>query len=173
MALIVEDGTGLADADSYISLVDARAWGVKFGYTLPIDDEEANVSLRRGALDVDLFEDSFAGQRLNDTQSLAWVRINAYKCSGYNQIPIDSDVVPNEAKYAQVIYANARFLGITVRANDDGLGVASKEVVGAVKVAYFDNGKTGKSINITEAEDMLSSLLCVGDGGLTIRTVRV
>ena len=172
MALIVEDGSGKSDADSYISLVDARAWALKYGYSLSIDDDEADVQLRKGAVDVDLFEGSFAGERLNDTQSLAWVRKNAYKCSGHNQIPIESDTVPNEAKYAQVIYADAYNKNITVRANDDGLAVNSKEVVGAVKVSYFDNGKTGKSIEITEATDMLSNLLCVGNS-LSMRTVRV
>ena len=172
MALVIEDGTGKTNADSYISLDDARDYASKFGYALPIDDDEADVMLRKGAIYVDLFESSFSGARLNDSQSLAWSRVDAYKCTGQNLIYIDSDVVPNEIKYAQVIAANYYNSGVSVRANDDGLNVASKEVVGAVKVSYFDNSKTGKSIEITEAIDMLSSLLCVGNG-LTLSTLRV
>ena len=173
MALIVENGTGLEDADSYISLVDARAYALKFGYTLPVDDTQAEIFLRKGAIDVDLHESSFAGGRLNDNQGLAWVRVNAYKCSGQNQITIPSDTVPNEAKYAQVIYADAYTKGLTVRANDDGLAVAAKEVTGAVKIAYFDNSKTGGAIEITEATDMLASLMCVNSNPFSIQTIKV
>jgi len=160
MALIVEGGTGLAAADSYISLADARTYAENYGYTLPVDDTEADVALRKGAKYVDLFESSFSGQRLNDTQALAWPRIYAYKCLGNNQIQIPSDSVPVEAKNAQVIAAATYGAGTDVRSNNDGLGIASEEVTGAVKVSYFDNGKTGGSIEITEAIDELSALLC-------------
>ena len=172
MALIVETGTGLDDADSYISLVDARAWAANNGYSLAIDDDDANIQLRKGAIDVDLSEGGFPGSRLNNEQSLAWARINAYSCTGQNQTPIPPNVVPNKIKYAQVIYGDAYQKGITVRANDDGLSVASKKVVGAVEVSYHDNGKTGKSTEITEATDMLSNYMCVGSM-FTLSTVRV
>jgi len=172
MPLIVSDGTGLSNADSYISLDDARTYAENYGYTLPDDNTDAEVSLRKGAVYVDLFESSFNGHRLKDTQSLVWPCVDACKCSGYNQIGIPSDEIPLEVQYAQVIAASHYAAGVAVRANNDGLGVASKEVVGAVKVSYFDNQKTGSSIEITEAIDMLSSLLCVGSS-LSIRTVRV
>lgn len=172
MALIVEDGTGLTDADSYISLVDARAYALKYGYSLSIDDAAADIELRKGALYIGLFESSFSGRRLSDSQSLAWPRVNAYKCAGNDQIDLPSDSAPLEIKCAQVIAANFYATGLDVRANDDGLGVASKEVVGAVKVSYFDNGHTGKSVEITEATDMLSNYMCVGSS-FTLRTVRV
>jgi len=172
MPLIVSDGTGLSNADSYISLDDARTYAENYGYTLPDDDTDAEVSLRKGAVYVDLFESSFSGYRLKGTQSLAWPRVGAYKCSGYNQIDIPSDEIPLEVQYAQVIAASYYAAGVAVRANDDGLGVASKEVVGAVKVSYFDNGKTGTSTEITEATDMLNNLLCVGSS-LSMRTVKV
>lgn len=172
MSLIVEDGTGLINADSYVSLVDARVYALKFGYTLPIDDESANIVLRKGAIYVDLFEGSYSGQRLVDTQALSWVRVNAYKCAGQDQIDLPSDSVPNEIKYAQVIAAHNYNINALIRVNDDGFAVASKEVVGAVKISYFDNDKTGKSIDITEAIDMLSNLMCVGSS-LTMKTLRV
>lgn len=171
MALIVEDGTGLVDADSYISLVDARLYAANYGYTLPDDDTEADVALRKGCVYVNLFEYSFTGERLNDDQSLAWPRVNAYKCVG-DQVYIDSGVVPTEVKQSQVIAASFYAAGIDVRANDDGNSIASEEVSGAVKVSYHDNGKTGGSIEITEAVDKLSPYLC-GGNGLTLRTVRV
>ena len=44
MALVVETGAGLADADSFISLVGARALAEKYGITLPADDTAAEVN---------------------------------------------------------------------------------------------------------------------------------
>ena len=172
MALTIEDGTGLADADSYISLADARTYALNYGYTLPVDDTEAEVALRKGAVYVGLFEGSFSGSRLEDTQSLAFPRKDCYKCIGDNQTDIPSDSIPLEIKYSQVIAANYYGQGLDVRANNDGLAIQSEEVTGAVKVSYFDNGKTGGSTEITEANDMLSSFLCAGGLGLTMRTVR-
>ena len=46
MALVVEDGTGKADADSFISLIGARAFAEKYGITLPTNDTAAEVVLR-------------------------------------------------------------------------------------------------------------------------------
>ena len=173
MALIVSDGTGLVDADSYISLADARAYAVKYGYSLPDDDTQAEIALRKGAVYVGLFEGSFSGSRLEDTQSLSFPRADCYKCISGNQTYITSDSIPLEIQHAQVIAANYYGQGVDVRANNDGLAIQSEEVVGAVKVSYFDNGKTGGSTEITEAEDMLSNFLCAGASGLTLRTKRV
>jgi hypothetical protein len=170
--LIVEDGTGLATADSYISLAEARTYALSYGYTLPVDDTDADVALRKGAVYVGLFESSFSGERLVDTQSLAWPRENAFKCAGQDQIEIPSDSVPIEIQNANVIAAASYGQSINVRPNDDGLAVASKEVTGAVKVSYFDNGKTGKSAQITEAVDALGPLMC-NSSLFSARTVRV
>ena len=35
--LIIEDGTVVADATSFLSLVDARALAVNYGLNLPVD----------------------------------------------------------------------------------------------------------------------------------------
>ena len=153
MALIVEDGTGLVDSDSYISLADARTFAANYGITLPADDTEAEITLRKGTQYVDLQEDCFAGDRLNDTQALAY--------------PRDDDSGMPKALGRATVYAAAEFaLGTDVRATDDGKSIASEEVTGAVAVSYFNNGKTGGTVTITRAMDALKSLLvtCKNNG---------
>lgn len=153
MALIVEDGTGLDDADSYISLADARAFAANYGITLPADDTEAEITLRQGTQYVDLQEDCFVGDRLTDTQSLAY--------------PRDDESGMPKALGRATVYAAAEFaLGTDVRATDDGKSIASEEVTGAVAVSYFNNGKTGGTVTITRAMDALKSLLvdCKNNG---------
>lgn len=146
MALIVEDGTGLADADSYISLTDARTFAANYGIKLPDDDTEAEITLRQGTQYVDLQEDCFAGDRLTDTQALAY--------------PRDDDSGMPKALGRATVYAAAEFaLGTDVRATDDGKSIASEEVTGAVAVSYFNNGKTGATVTITKAIDALKPLM--------------
>jgi len=170
MALIVEDGTGLPDSDSYISLTDARSYAAAYGVTLPTDDTAAEVALRQGAAYVDMQEGCFTGTRLNETQALAWPRYGAVNAYGF---AIPSDSVPAAMKYAQVYAAAEYGAGTDVRATDDGKGIASEEVVGAVKVSYFDNGKTGGSVVITKAMDALKPLLVAcGNNGFSFRVGR-
>lgn len=47
MTLTVEDGTGLAAADSYVTLAAYQAYGAARGWTLGADDAADEVSLRR------------------------------------------------------------------------------------------------------------------------------
>lgn len=153
MALIVEDGTGLVDSDSYISLADARTFAANYGITLPADDTEAEIALRQGTQYVDLQEDCFAGDRLSDTQALAY--------------PRDDEGGMPKALGRATVYAAAEFaLGTDVRATDDGKSIASEEVTGAVAVSYFNNGKTGGTVTITRSMDALKSLLvaCKNNG---------
>lgn len=153
MSLIVESGVGDPLADSYISLADARTFAANYGITLPADDTEAEITLRKGTQYVDLQEDCFAGDRLSDTQALAYPRD-------------DGSGMPKALGRAAV-YAAAEFaLGTDVRATDDGKAIASEEVSGAVAVSYFNNGKTGGTVTITRAMDALKSLLvsCKNNG---------
>jgi len=171
MALTVEDGTGLEAADSYISLVDARALALDFGWVLPTDDTEADIALRNGAQYVDLSESSFAGTRLIDVQGLAWPRLNSFKCYGNNTINIDSDSVPKEMQKAQVAAAVEYGEGKEPRPNNDGQEV-QEQTVGPITKKFFQSGTTGGGFTITTAIDAMKPLLCSGSGLFSMRTVR-
>ena len=156
MALVVESGVGLADADSFISLEGARAFASKYGITLPADDAAAEVALRQGCQYVELQQKCFSGSRLTTTQALSWPRTGATNAYGVEYS--DGDM-PAQLGYAQVYAAAEYAAGTDVRATDDGKSIASEEVSGAVAVSYFDNGKTGGAVVITRAMDALSPLL--------------
>ena len=156
MSLVVESGIGNPLADSFISLVDARAFAAKYGITLPVDDAAAEVALRQGCQYVELQQKCFSGSRLTSTQALSWPRTGA--TNAYGAEYADGDM-PVQLGYAQVYAAAEYAAGKDVRASDDGLSVASKEVTGAVSVSYFNNGKTGKAITITKSLDALAPLM--------------
>ncbi len=50
MALIVEDGTGKPDAESYASAEDLAMYAVKFGVNIPAEVPAQESLLRRAAL---------------------------------------------------------------------------------------------------------------------------
>ena len=172
MPLIVEDGTGLSNSDSYQTLAEARLSAQLLGLALPAQDVEAEQALRNGARYVDGFEGSFSGTRLLDTQALSYPRVDSYRCYGRNTIDVASDTIPLDLIAAQLMAAVEYGKGTEIMPVDNGLSVASNEVVGAVKQSYFDNGKTGAEIEITQAVDALRPLMCLNTG-LTMRTNRV
>ena len=170
MALIVETGTGLPNADSYITLADARVYAANYGLALPADDAEAEIALREGCQYIELQESRYTGYRVSTSQALAWPRTDAVNGFGA-QYP--DNVVPIQLGRAQVAAAAEYGAGTDVRASTDGRAVASEAVSGAVSVSYFNNGQTGSAITITKAMDALKPLFS-GDCGspLTFSVLR-
>lgn len=168
MPLVVEDGTGKSDADSYVSLDAARTLAAKYGMALPTADADAESALRNGAVYIGLFESQMCGRRVSATQALAFPRsgINLY---GF---PVASNTIPAQLVQAQIIAAVEYGKGTAVRGSTDGRAVASERVEGAVAVSYFNNGSTGSAVSITAADDALRSLLCGANNGSSFNVYR-
>lgn len=166
--LIVEDGTIVSGADSYVSLVDARELAAKFGLTLPVDDTEAEAALRNGAVYIGLQEPMMCGSRVSPLQELSFPR-QGVTLYGY---PVASDAIPSQAIRAQVIAAVEYGNGTDVRASTDGRATSMERVEGAVTVQYFNNGATGSTTTITAAIDALRPLLCGLNNGSSFNVYR-
>ena len=154
--LIVEDGTIVSGADSYVNLVDARALAAKYNLALPVDDTEAEAALRNGASYIGLQEPFMCGSRVSPLQELSFPRLGA-TLYGYD---VASNTIPARVIRAQVIAAIEYGKGTDVRASSDGRATSLERVEGAVTVQYFNNGATGANTVITAAIDALRPLLC-------------
>lgn len=168
MPLIVEDGSIVAGADSYVSLSDARALAAKYGWELPADDTEAEQALRNGAGYVGLQEPAMCGSRVSAVQELAYPRKNV-TLYGF---PVAADSVPPQAIRAQVAAAVEYGAGTDVRGTSDGRAVSMERVEGAVTVEYFNNGNNGSTVEITTALDALAPLLCGANNGSSFNVFR-
>lgn len=166
--LIVEDGSVVSNADSYVSLADARALAAKFSLNLPADDTDAEAALRNGAVYVDLQEPMMCGRRVSASQSLAFPR-SGIKLFGFD---VARGVIPSQVIRAQVIAAAEYATGAAVRGSSDGRAVASERVEGAVAVSYFNNGSNGSTVTITAAIDALRPLLCGLNNGSSFNVYR-
>lgn len=166
--LIVEDGSIVAGADSYVSLSDARTLAAKYGWELPADDTEAEQALRNGAGYVGLRESAMCGSRVSPLQELAYPRKNV-TLYGFD---VAQDSIPSQVIRAQVAAAVEYGAGTDVRAASDGRAVSMERVEGAVTVEYFNNGNNGSSVVITSAMDALAPLLCGLNNGSSFNVYR-
>lgn len=101
MSLVVEDGTGLADANTYVTLAEVRAFAVARGKTVPADDTLLTVMVIKACDYIETFADRFRGSRLEATaltQALSWPR-QCVEMFGY---PVANGAIPNQLKAAQM-----------------------------------------------------------------------
>jgi hypothetical protein len=99
LALITEDGTGLANAESYISVADADTRLGNMGMTTwaTLVQAEKEQALRRATAYIEqALRERWTGYRLHKSQALSWPRWYVV-VDGY---PIDPNVVPADVANA-------------------------------------------------------------------------
>jgi hypothetical protein len=136
--LIIEDGTGVANADSYISLADARLLAANYGVALPVDDVEAEVELRKGYLGLNTNEPQLQGYRTHQVQTGIFPRTGVYK----NCVEIPNDSIPQGLLMAQLYQANAYTSGVDANSVDNGQEISEFNVQGVYSEKYFDKGNS-------------------------------
>jgi hypothetical protein len=102
MALVVEDGTGLSAADSYVSAADFETYAAAYRPVAAADDPaEVDRALRVATAWIDAtYEPRFPGYRLNGRdQARAWPRQAAYLPG---RVPLWSDVAAYRGDYLSV-----------------------------------------------------------------------
>ena len=166
MALTVENGTGLATAESYLSVADADAYHASRGTAeaswVDLDTEIKEQCLRR-ATDamLQMYRGRWKGVMVKpDTQALDWPRYNAYPDPTF-LYAISYTVVPPEVKKACAELA--------LRANSGDLtsdvaptGAVLSEQVGSIAVTYANASTT--QVRYTAIDRMLGPLLMDGAG---------
>ena len=110
MALIVEDGSGILGADSFLTYADAQT--IATNYSLNIGDNEASAeaNLRQGYSYLNSFETEamLMGGRTHAVQSGIFPRKGCYLINMSYPFPaLDDDAIPDDIKLAQVLAAQA------------------------------------------------------------------
>lgn len=139
MVLIVEDGSVVANADSFLSLVDARMLATNYGLELPVDDVAAEVVLRQGYLNLLTYESRLQGSRVGAIQTGVYPRSGVLN----NCFPVNSDVIPKEIQLAQLYAADAFTKGANNNEVNTGEKLSGFKVVGVYEETY-QNGSSAK-----------------------------
>lgn len=134
MALTPEDGTGLPNADSYISVADADAYHAARGNAAwaAFTTERKEQLLRQATDYMAVYSSAWQGQRVSSTQALDWPRYGVYA----NGFPVASDIVPVPVQNACAL------LGLKANASGgltpDSKQAVKRKKVGPLEIEYQD-----------------------------------
>lgn len=134
MALVIEDGTGVAGATSYVTDAAAQALALLYGITLPVD---AEIALRQGYLNLNTHELKLQGERLFKIQTGIFPRLDVYAFG----FLITSETVPSDIILAQIYAASAIAGGVDTNAVNTGQDLKSFDVKGVYSEQYQDNAR--------------------------------
>lgn len=155
MTIIVEDGTGRPDAESYVSVEGANSYHLNRGnaaWAGLASDTVREQMLRRAT---DYMEQAYAGQwkgdRATDTQALSWPR-SGVVVHGYS---VASDVVPLAVQRA---CAELALRAISGDLSPDLSAQVKQETVGQISVTYADGAR--QQVKFQAVDGLLSGLLC-------------
>lgn len=132
MALVVEDGSIVSGANSYITENDYRSWANDRGFEV-----DANVLLEKSILRaMDYFEQlDFIGNKANENQPLQWPRTEAL-IDGYYA---DATEIPVQVKTALYESIKVELDGFSQLNNEDRRTI--KEKIGDIEVEYASNSE--------------------------------
>lgn len=150
MALIIEDGTQVVGANSYVTAADIETYADARGVTLTIDAE----ILATKAMDY-IEAQSYIGTKITATQPLQWPRTGAY-IDGFALADTD---IPNDLKNGQMATAVAISNGNDPLSIMDGRGII-KQKVGSIEVWYDEDGS-----NVNYARTINNALKRILSGG--------
>ncbi len=162
MSLIVENGSVVPNADSFLILADARALASNYGLELDADDTAAEVQLRQAYQALIVYEPQLQGVRVSAEQTGIYPRSGVEK----NCFPVASNVIPQEVKLAQIYQADAINSGsANTNSVETGEKLASFEVVGAYKESYQDDSNTNLNTIVQGVYNSLFPLTLAGSCG--------
>lgn len=164
MAIVVEDGTARADAESYASVAEATAYATKLGNTAwgaAATDALREAALRRATRYLDgRYHGRWPGYRRTSAQRLDWPRTDAVDSSDW---PIPSSgalAVPAALKDACCEAALLELASPGVLAPQAQGSVAAKTVqAGPVSTSTTYAGSAPLRATVTALDDLLANIL--------------
>lgn len=155
MQFIVEDGTGLYNATSLISLEEAREYDLD--NVLPEDDDLAEALLIRASFYFTFLETKLCGRRKEAYQALAFPRV-VKSCCGCELEEMPSNL-PFAILQISATLSNSSYSDLfpSVTPSD-----VKREEVGPLKVEYKDSSisANNSAVVITSLKQLLSAYFC-------------
>ncbi|WP_164484585.1 DnaT-like ssDNA-binding protein [Pseudomonas sp. R3-52-08] len=140
MMLIIEDGTGKPDAESYASAEDLALYAVKFGTVIPAGAPAQEALLRRAALVMDGM--TWKGRKSNSDQALSWPR---------REVLLDHEIKPNNYLPARIQYGQ---MALAAEIHQDDIDPIDKRK-GAVTLERIEGAVTREYATISNTSNRL------------------
>lgn len=162
MALIVEDGSGVPGANTYIDVSEARAYANARGLSLPSEDQAVERLLVSAMDYLEARRAEYKGAKADPTNALQWPRVGV----DIDGAPFPSDAIPIELKWAQAQLVVEQAAGRDLMPTGTGKEVIAERVEGAVERRYNPSGNSNPQPIFTKVEAFLKPLLRGGSLGL-------
>lgn len=133
--LIVEDKTGLPNANVYASVEDFRTFAELNGIEIDVDDEQLAIYLVRGTNFIDSLESRMVGKRLNPEQALSFPRQRTNLCTGNPHLYDMRNLVKALFYCVEAQCAGFSLLPINISKDD----IVKKEKIDVLEVQYAES----------------------------------
>lgn len=156
MALVIEDGTVVAGANSYITVEEARTYAASRGVELPTEDQELIPMILQAADFINAYEPKFKGKRVSAEQMMAWPR----KGVNFYDADYPDDGIPPQIRFAQLQATINVVNGVDLMPNITGFAVR-REKVDVIEVEYATGGglNNTSTAQLTPAFPLIDSTL--------------
>ena len=164
MALIIEDGSLLTGANSFVSVSEVRAYASARASTLSDNDADVEVSAIKASDYIKSLRHRFKGQEIVAEQALPFPRLNIV----VNGFDIPSTTVPQGIKDACCQLALESAAGVDLLPTTSGQ-ITTKEKVGPLETTFSDRSAHDGTQLFAAASALLSPYMtgAAGAGGLS------
>lgn len=170
VTITVENGTQVANANSFVSVANARIYAENRGVAFPASNDEVAAMLIRAVDYLEAQECLFQGSRVSASQALAWPRKEVYL---HNDL-VPPNIIPNSLISAQIQLAMAINAGLDLQPNISPSAYVIKEKVGPIETEYANPLQVGIMPTFTAANALLAPLFGVcAASKFSLKTIRV
>lgn len=166
MTIIVEDGSIVSGANSYITLAEARAYGAARGVILTAIDADLEPIVHKSMDYFESFSKQFKGERVERDQPLSFPRTDLW-IEGFSW---SASEIPRQAINAVLSLCLEINSGVDpLNPEPVSLPVIKERVEGAVDVSYANPGQPLR-VNKTQPSATHIKLLLKNSGLFAVRT---
>lgn len=166
MPVVVEDGSVVANANSYVTRSEYIAQAATIGVTIP-NDATADAELVRAAEYIDAHAENMKGRKLTRLQPMAFPRSYVV----IEDWAFSSTEIPPQLKQAQMAFALDVHSGIDLynQGGNPNLMASGERVEGAVSVQYhIGSGRDGQKATYTSRGEPWLRLLLRSSGSIQL-----
>jgi len=166
MTLIIEDGSQVPNANSYVTDAEYTAYAALRGLTVGVDAPTREIELLLSMDFIESHRSIFKGLRVSKDQSLQWPRSAVW----VDSFPVNADEIPDELKNAQIE------AGIAVAGKIELLRTENNQNLKREKVDViereFHNGGSWQTVRLDRVNIYLKPILRTSTTSLNARTFR-
>ncbi len=166
MALVIEDGTGKTNSNSFATAAEAIAYAAARGFSFPSVEADVEPLLVKAADFLLGLEEGMKGLRTNQDQRLPFPRVRVLLFRNVDYIA--SDEIPERLKEVQMRLAVSAYANSNVLIPDGTGQEVVREKVGPLEVQYAERGTGTVHPQFNQAMDLLAPFLENEGGGQLI-----